>query len=197
MKVTPVDTSHLHFLQLLQLLLMIARSIINVNSIAHREIDCIPPRISRTCIACRGKHFYEIWNSITRPDVCMTRLNVSNMHAGRYRRGYDRNGAYLWDGFSRRRVVIAYKRMNGPDANRPRRHDRIINISYPFDYDVASSGRWSGPSCCSISTCCEQSRFRTRVRARALLYFRMTTRKTNALAREAIPLFFYAPSGIC
>jgi len=33
------------------------------------------------------------------------------MHAGRYRREYDRNGAYLWDGFPRR-VVIAFKQMN-------------------------------------------------------------------------------------
>lgn len=60
------------------------------------------------------------------------------------RRGCDRNGAYLWDGFPRRRVVIASKQMNGPDANRPRHRDRIINISYPSDYDVASSGRCAG-----------------------------------------------------
>lgn len=48
------------------------------------------------------------------------RLNVSNVHAGRYRREYDRNGAYLWDAFPHRRVVIVSKQMNGPDANRSR-----------------------------------------------------------------------------
>lgn len=44
------------------------------------------------------------------------------------------------------------------NANRSRHHDQVINISYSFDYDVASSGRWSRSPCRSISTCCEKMR---------------------------------------
>ncbi|KAL0115082.1 hypothetical protein PUN28_010575 [Cardiocondyla obscurior] len=36
-------------------------------------------------------------------------------------------------------VVIASKQMNGVDVNCFRYHDRVINISYPRDYDVAFS----------------------------------------------------------
>lgn len=115
---------------------MIARSNASADLIAR--LKKIVPNQPRFYTACRWKHFSEIWNSITCSCV-HTWLNVSSMHAGRYRCGYDRNGAYLWDSRapkSRHRV-----RTNEQARRFTPLRDQVINISYPFDDGVASSRR--------------------------------------------------------
>jgi len=49
---------------------------------------------------------------------------IEHAYMGRYRCGYDRNGAYLWKGFPftmRQKVVIAPNKWTGPNC--PRHHD--------------------------------------------------------------------------
>lgn len=113
------------------------------------------------------------------------------MHAGRYRRGYDRNGAYLWDGFPRRRVVIASVQMNGPDGLR-----RCATRSSIFHTRsmicVASSRRCRSGSGALQHLCMPRQMHIRRFHA----FSRMTMHKTNALAREAISFFSFTLSGM-
>jgi len=122
---------------------------------------------------------------------------IEHAYMGRYRCGYDRNGAYLWKGFPftmRQKVVIASNKWTGPNC--PRHHDGghqyFISVRLRLRRLMLLLG-WSGSASQHLHVP-RKNTYGAIKSCDAVLYFRMTTRKTDALAREAV--VFFTPTEI-